>query len=270
MGRNKLAKDYRDVLSKRLSNEFERRKDQDYKFTQKQFAKEIGIKEGDMSRYITKSRGADFSQIYKISDYFGCNLEWLIREDVPKERFPKINDIELISIANKLGLDENSIMILKYLNWEGYSKYINELLFNIYDFEELMLTIKNYFDYEKEYDKNPNNEVIYEDMSINKNEIYLLRLRDIIIRIKNKTSIAENKYIRIINEKEKEKEKIKKNKHIKKDLMEYQVNMLNSDLEEYERLKNECEYVKKRFDDFKALNHELLGQRKEGSKHGKK
>lgn len=263
-----MKENWKNVLSLRLKEEYKKRRKQNSKYTQKNFSDDLNISESMLTQLKNGERNITLDSAFNISEELNCSIDYLVRNDVPKSNVPNSNEIDIQNISNYLGLNDDSITTLKYLNNEGYSKYINDLLFNLYGIDELMYLIKNYFDYEEYDDKNPNDEIYMNGITIDKNELFLLKLRDKFKEIKEESLLSEEKYRRIINEINYDLEKVKKTKMNNK-LREYELYRLNSELDKYSNLLDRCERLKERFYEYKNVNEYIKSEGKEKN-HGKK
>ena len=104
MARKKSELNYQEVLSKRLNDELENRRDKNYKYSQKDLADAIGIGYDSISKYLNGTRECSIDTLYKISEELDCSIEWLIREDVPKNRKPKEEETLISEISKYTGL----------------------------------------------------------------------------------------------------------------------------------------------------------------------
>jgi len=153
MARPKSEMDFREVLSKRLNDELERKKDQNPSYRQKDFADELGIDASTLSKYISMDRQTSIETLYKLSEYFDCNIEWLIRDDVSKQRIPSETDvaIENMSKITKFPVD----ILNKFANGTIGESDAETLSFLINDkdfFENLMSRIRSYLDFNEYID----------------------------------------------------------------------------------------------------------------------
>ena len=132
MGRKKSSNNYKSVFSKRLNDEYEKRRNNDAKYTQKEFAFTLGIEKTLLNKLMSEEREPTLDVLYKVSNALSCNVEWLIRDDVQRDRYPIDEDISILQISKKTGLTSKAIRCLI----EDYDKNemiaLNELISNLF------------------------------------------------------------------------------------------------------------------------------------------
>ena len=147
MSRPKAEMDFRDVLSKRLSDELEKRKDKNPKYTQKDLAEDLGIDASTISKYLSKDRQTSVESLYKISEALDCSIEWLVRDDVPRSRKPSKEENHMSMIAEKTGFSLDTIQ--KILMFSDEEKEFIECLVNAHSFIYLLKQLIKFFNFNR-------------------------------------------------------------------------------------------------------------------------
>lgn len=182
----------------------------------------------------------------------------------------KSKDLTINSISKFLNINDDSIYSLQRLcKKDNYSKYINELLFDYLNIDELMYLIKKYFDYEYYFDSENDPIMLDGVWNVDKTELYINEMRKTLIKLKDTCSISKEKYIKNIKDIEKRIKEEKKND----DNLEYKekyLQYLNSELDKYNILLKKCKSVvsAKEFEEKEKYAYELL--REEEKKNAKK
>lgn len=96
-----------DTFSKRLKALREEKK-----LSQTDLAKELGISRGSLSFYENAERTADIEVLYKVSDYFGVTLDYLLGKSDNRTR-------ETADIGDITGLSDDAIHALEKMNADG-------------------------------------------------------------------------------------------------------------------------------------------------------
>lgn len=264
----------KDVKNKENFNILRDRLIQERKMTLEDLSIKTNISKSSLNAFETGDRQPTLDNLISISNALNIPIDYLVGLQNQKSK-----DLELSYISKYVGINENSIINLKRLEEDeetkDYLKYIDEILFNYYNFENLMAIIKDYFDYEKyddkkaklnNYDENDNDDLVG-NIEIERNDMYLLGMNKLIQEIKESTSISEKKYIRIIKELNVKIEEEKKNNFY---LNEYVLIDLKHNLKTYESLLSKCERVRSQSNNPKLIDEYVKSEYEKEKKNGKK
>lgn len=156
MGRKKKEMDCYDFFRERLDEEFEKRRDKNYKYSKTEFAKLLGIDNTLLSYYLSGKKSPSLENIYKIAISLNCSIDSLV--GLPeKKRDITDDEIEINSISQYLGLSPNAIKLLHMIDYyirEGGKNKKNNLFNMLSDIIEarpfflLLNSINNYFNFD--------------------------------------------------------------------------------------------------------------------------
>ena len=141
--REKNTVDFSSAISKALTDEFEARRDKDYKYNQRNFADDLDINYDSLVRYMIGERTPSLENLGKIRQALDCSFDKLLSQK--KEYIYSDEDRLIDEISQYTGLDKKTIYNLHTYIDDELIRVIN-LLLNSEEYSSLLLNaLYDYF-----------------------------------------------------------------------------------------------------------------------------